>query len=134
MRSGIKCKDYSAWVFPALKGLEAYIKQIFLKNGTLINDRLGFVIKNHANVKPIPMFKLDKNNKYIVNDDAIVLKNDDFKNALEDCYNYFAKNRHVLFHAKQLLSTSKRLEHSSEAEDIIYRVCELFDKYYLLII
>lgn len=135
INSAVECKDYSAWAFSALKGLEAYIKQLFLKNGTVINDKKGFAVTILGHRKPVPTFTKDgATGEYIINAGAVSITNTDYRNALEESYRYFNANRHLLFHTKQILATTKRIEDSSEAELIVYKVCEIFEKYYELII
>nr|WP_274601350.1 RNase LS family HEPN domain-containing protein [Clostridium paridis] len=131
VKSKTECRDFSVWAFPALKGLEAFIKQILLKNGTVINDLNGFAIKIVG--KRTPIFIDGKLGCKILNP-VVVLKDVAYKNPLEETYDFFAKNRHVLFHTKQILPATKKLENSSDAEVIIYKVCEFFEKYYELIV
>ncbi len=134
VKNGLECKDYSVWTFSALKGLEAFIKQILLKNGTIINDNAGFSLFNRATSKQEPIFIKNSVGIYELNTALVSPKNDDYKTALGETYDYFNKNRHVLFHTKQFMQTSKKIKNSSEAEVIIYKVCELFDKYYELLV
>ena len=50
-------------------------------------------------------------------------------NVLSECYDYFNKNRHQIFHTKQMGAT-KILSTPNEAEKIIYEVLKLFEDSY----
>lgn len=134
--SGIECKDYSNWTFSALKGLEAFIKQILLKNSIRINDVSGFTIikinNGEREYKPI-FVKCGRGHE--VDTDLITIDQRN-KIALEETYGFYYANRHRLFHTKQSLQAAAAAKISSkvEAEQIIYKVCEMFDRHYDLII
>lgn len=135
IKNNLECKDYSLWTFPALKGLEALIKQLLLKNGTIMDDNKGFSLYSHVSGKVEPIFiRNSRSGIYELNTMLVTAKDNSFKTALSETYDYFNKNRHVLFHTKQLLQTTPRLNSSSEAEVIIYKVCELFNGYYELLL
>lgn len=134
IKNRVQCKDYSVWTFSALKGLEAFIKQLLLKNGTMLNDNAGFTLLNTSTGKLEPIFKKDSNGIYQLDITLVVPKSDMYRVALGDTYDYFNKNRHVLFHTKQLIQTTRKIANSSDAEVIIYKVCDLFNKYYQLLV
>ena len=54
----------------------------------------------------------------------------DFVEALEDIYNYFKKNRHVLFHVDQILINTKVIEDRQEAITIINDVARIIEETY----
>lgn len=127
--NNVKCNDYSAWTFSALKGLEAFIKQLLLSESIIICDEKGFSLGKNK-----PIFIKDNNDNYIINSSVVSITNTNCILALEECYNYFATNRHVFFHTKQLLSATYRIKDSSVAENIVNYVCTLFEKHYTLIV
>ena len=126
----IQLKDYSVMTFPALKGLEGFIKMIFFKKRIRINDMSGFRINGQKIF--VKNVQLDTHS---INDDVVALQvlSVEEKTALSELYSYFNKNRHTLFHTKQMLNTSRKLSDKSDADIIVYKVCELFDKYYQLV-
>lgn len=132
INSRMECKDYSNWTFSALKGLEAFIKQILLKNNIRINDARGFVVRVSGEYYPI--FK--RGERYHEVDVDIIQVDQQSKSALEETYRHYHANRHRLFHTKQALqaAASARISNQSEAEQIVYKVCDLFDKYHYIII
>lgn len=136
INTGIECKDYSNWTFSALKGLEAFIKQILLKNSIRINDASGFtiVVMNQDVREFKPIFIRGQRGHEV--DTSLITVDEQNKNALEETYRYYHANRHRLFHTKQALqaAAAARIINKSVAEDIVYRVCNLFDTYYELII
>ncbi|MDU4605372.1 MAG: type II toxin-antitoxin system RnlA family toxin [Clostridium perfringens] len=128
----IECKDYSNWTFSALKGLEAFIKQILLKNSIRLWGTKGFAIRGPKG-ESLPIFI--NGPKYEVNTEVVSVDSKS-KLALEEAYIHYHANRHRLFHTKQGLKAteSARLINQSEAEKIVYKVCDLFDKYHYIII
>lgn len=127
--NNIKCNDYSVWTFSALKGLEAFIKQLLLVESIQIIDEKGFSLGFRK-----PIFIKDRNDDYIINNRIVNISDATMIVAIEECYNYFASKRHVFFHTKQAISATKRIKNPSEAEDIVNNVCTLFEKYYTLIV
>ncbi|CUP64775.1 Uncharacterised protein [Clostridium baratii] len=128
--SRVKCKDYSNWTFSALKGLEAFIKQILLKNSIRLWEEKGFAIRG-SDGRSIPIF-INKP-MYEVNISEVQVDSAS-KSALEATYRYYNANRHRLFHTKQALASTAKISNESEAEQIVYKVCDLFDKYHNIII
>jgi hypothetical protein len=122
-------KEYSVWVFSILKGLEARIKEIFQRNSIVIYDKLGFKMYNNITSSYAPIFNKTGQNYHI--DSSITSITDGNTVAvLDDCYDFFAKNRNCLFHTKQI-GASRILATSSEAESIIYNVMKLFEESYI---
>lgn len=134
--NGIECIDYSIYTFSALKGLEAFMKQILLKNNIRINELIGFSVRNpnrECDKKYIPIF-IKKCRTYIVDiENTKIILDDQNKTALEEMYNHYNANRHRLFHTKQVINSTSIIRDKEEAKDIVYKVCNLFDKYYKLI-
>ena len=128
--SGVKCKDYSNWTFSALKGLEAFIKQILLKNSIRLWEAKGFAVRG-SDGRPTPIFINKPIYEVKISEIEVDSTN---KLALEETYRYYNANRHRLFHTKQQLASTAKISNESEAEQIVYKVCDLFDKYYNIII
>lgn len=135
IKNKLKCKDYSTWTFPALKGLEAFIKKLFLVSGVILNDKNGFKLKNPNTKKLEPIFlKMNSSNSFYLNSNLVNIKDKNMETALLETYEYYNKHRHVLFHTKQLEVTTKKIKSSSDAESIVYKVCDLFQKHHNLIV
>lgn len=120
----MEMEDYSCYAFPALRALEGYLKQLF----SIENIEVGHKYGQHY--------------RYVKSQDAYVLKKatiDSFSNlkskdALEEVYNYFYKNRHTLFHAEQILFMSRILEDKQEADLIVNEVIEMIERTYTYLI
>lgn len=121
-------KDYSVWAFSILKGLEARIKEIFQRNNVTIYDKDGFSIYDRIQGKKVPIFKKNSG-KFELDTSIIPITHGDTINVLENCYDYFNKNRHCLFHTKQI-GASYVLNTPDKAEIIIYDVMKLFEESY----
>lgn len=111
----IQLEDYTAFAFPALKGLESFIKLIFIKNGILFKrdqDSFG------------SYFNCANNNVTLVPHIETNITNTNIKKALINSYSYLRENRHSLFHVNADPS-STRIINFSEAASIcndVYRV------------
>lgn len=106
----IGLEDYSCFAFPALRALEGYIKWLLLRKEIVVNNTFYGIF---ADGKLIP--DIDDEN---------------YKNELERLYIYFKDNRHVHFHAEQILIGTELIEKRSEADDIINTVIELIESSY----
>ncbi|EOD00003.1 type II toxin-antitoxin system RnlA family toxin [Caldisalinibacter kiritimatiensis] len=126
----IPVKEYSSYVFPALKALEGYIKILFGNNEIRVENKLGFA--KIVNGKRTPYFITNGTNKfkYRLNKSIVSINCPKTCAALEECYNYFNKNRHSLFHTDQILCTTTVLTRKEDALNIIYEVIELIDRTY----
>lgn len=132
IESKIKYRDYSICTFSSLKGLEGFIKQILLKNGIRLNDKLGFSIKDsNGEIKPI---FINTASGHILNEDLVTGVDSLNKIGLEETYRFYYKHRHTLFHTKQVLCATRRITDKAIAEKIVVDVCELFEKHYQLIV
>ena len=111
-------RDYGTWTFPALKALEGRLKQMFHFGGVTVdrNGFGGFFDKN--------------NNQYELHCAKTVQVGPAIARSINDCYNYYNKNRHSLFHTDQLLAATRRLSTQEEAANIIFEVCGLIEKSY----
>jgi hypothetical protein len=114
----VELKDYTAFVFPALKGLEGYIKKLFLENGILIS-RDGF----GDHFQESSMVQLTQDAKNTIGNHKVV-------KAIEDSYKYFKRQRHGLFHVDGTIDTTRLIERKMEAEKILSEVFDVIEKTY----
>ncbi|MGO4348142.1 type II toxin-antitoxin system RnlA family toxin [Paenibacillus sp. MCAF9] len=109
-------EDYSPIVFPALKVLEGYLKGI-LRNKGIIVGKEGFGGTFQPNG---PKHVLNLRNKNIINDGVTT-------SVVEALYDYYKKNRHVLFHVSAIDADTKIIETKQEADLIISDVLSLIE-------
>lgn len=110
-RLNIPLEDYSCYAFPILRALEGYIKYLF----GIKNIKVGHSFHGK--------FKKGKLTTEI--DDYI--NDNNFKEEIEKLYDYLINNRHVIFHAEQVLIGTKVLEDRNEADRIVDSVLELIE-------
>lgn len=125
--SSIEVEEYSCYVFPALKGLEAFLLKLLLiksiridhtaTKGSGIYKNFGAVFEkdNNSNI-----YKLKSNVKNIMADSV-------YESCVEDIYNHIVGSRHVYFHANQILMLTRMIFDKSEADAILSDVFELID-------
>lgn len=110
----IHLEDYSCYTFPALRALEGYIKYLFGLKGIEIGHTFGKVFNGDV-LKP---------------QIAAQIGDITFQNELERLYAYFKGNRHVIFHAQQILIGTRLIEDKHEADEIINTVFNLIESSY----
>lgn len=114
-------EDYSCFTFPALRALEGYLKYLLAEKNIVIDETYNFGT----------VFNKDSNDKAIVIQKYVTsIADADYIEALEDVYNYFKKNRHVIFHVDQMLIATKVIEDKQEAISIINDVAALIERTY----
>lgn len=111
----IELEDYSCYAFPALRALEGYIKYLFGLKSVTIGHTFGCAFNNNALYPSI----------------AAQIGDTVFQNELERLYAYFKKNRHVIFHAEQILIGTTLIEDKHEADEIINAVINLIESSYV---
>lgn len=110
-RLDLNLEDYSAFVFPVLKGLEGYIKKLFGSKGIEITREDGFGGVFHKNAT---------GSSFILRPDARSKINcNETCNAIQTCYSLFNKHRHGLFHADSIPDASRIISSRQEAVDLI---------------
>lgn len=116
----IELEDYSCYVFPALRALEGYLKFLFLSKNIIVDRTfVNFYDYNSSN------------GEHYLNSEWSTEVNDvKTQTAMNKVYNYFRKNRHVLFHTEQMLFNTVTLENRQEADLIINEVINLIDSTY----
>ena len=114
-------EDYSCFTFPALRALEGYLKYLLAEKNIVIDEahNFGTVFNKDSNDKAIVI------SKYVTD-----IADTDYVEALEERYNYFKTNRHVIFHVDQILITTKVIENKQEATSIINDVAALIERTY----
>ncbi len=125
--SNIEVEEYSCYVFPVLKGLEALLLKLLLNKSILIDHaapkgsgkykNFGAIFEKDNNSQ---IFKLRSNFKNIISDSVYEL-------CVEDIYNYIVGSRHVYFHANQILMLTRMIFDKSEADAILSDVFELIE-------
>ncbi|MBC2705955.1 type II toxin-antitoxin system RnlA family toxin [Desulfobacula sp.] len=112
MKIEIQLDDYSSFVFPALRGIEGYIRKL-----------LSEYSKDHKNTKQIGSLfdansfePLDFLKKDIANDNVCL--------ALKDAYSIYYKHRHTLVHTQSFAETTRIIEKKQTAEALLN---EIFD-------
>lgn len=94
----IELTDYSAFAFPALKGLEGYIKVLFSSKGIIIG-KSGFGDY------------LREDNHSTLNTDARQrLGCEKTCTSINKCYAYYRSHRHGLFHANGIIKSTRLIE------------------------
>lgn len=115
-----KLEDYSCFVFPALRALEGYLKYLLDSKNIVIdeNHNFGTVFNKAPN---------NKTRRVVIPNQAAKISDPDFVEALEEAYNYFISNRHVIFHVDQIFINTKVIEDRQEAITIIHEVADLIE-------
>lgn len=110
----IQLEDYSCYAFPALRALEGYIKYLFgIKKVNIGNN----FYKIFDDITLVP-------------DIATKIGDTTYQTELERLYSYLKGNRHVLFHAEQILIGTTILEDKREADEIVNNVLNLIETSY----
>lgn len=117
-RVEVELTDYTLFVFPVLRGLEGYIKKLFLSKGIVINrdgfgDHFMFVSGERLmrlSCKPRQKVNCEKTCK-----------------ALEDSYDHLRINRNSLFHVDGMVEPSRVLETRAQAEELFIKTVEIIE-------
>ncbi len=122
-RIDIELEDYSCFVFPALKGIEGYIRQLHqIKGGTetIQNlNRLGAIFNEASSGKWILC-------EWAKSDIPCV----DTCFALEGAYNIYRSKRHPYFHVKNQIATTPIIWKKEDADSLVVEVFETIEKTY----
>lgn len=116
-------EDYSCFAFPALRALEGYLKYLLDLKGIVIDEQHNFGTVFNKDPE-------DDEKRIVISSMATRIGDAEFLKALEEIYNYFKRNRHVLFHVDQILINTKVIENRQEAITIISEVSELIENTY----
>ncbi len=129
--SQIEVEEYSCYVFPVLKGLEAILLKLLLNKSIIINHNAAKGSGEHKNFSEIfkPSVLGDKTSRYVVlSKISTEISDPTYIDCLEDLYNYLMKSRHVYFHANQILMMTRMIFDKSEADAILNDTLELIDE------
>lgn len=125
--------EYSSWTFPILKVLEYRIKQMLGFKEIYLDDKKGFQYRNleyRKNMNPKHKWKyifLKKDIHYTLDRKLSGKFSQDEADCLLECYNFFNRNRHTLFHTKQEILGTRVLKTKEEAKMIIFDTCNLLE-------
>ncbi|WP_313156816.1 RNase LS family HEPN domain-containing protein [Sphingobacterium multivorum] len=108
----LKLTEYSTYVFPVLKGLEGFIKKLFLDHGVTITESTFSSYISHGKVQ----------SKYVS-----LLNNPDVVEAIENSYNLYKNNRHTVFHVDGTIIATRIIEDSKEADEIVDDVFSIME-------
>lgn len=117
--SDIEIEDYCCYVFPVLKALEAFLKQLLLNKGIHIEDTKGF--------GPILDYDKDSARHHLKRCYCDSIDDSTYIECVENIYHYFKQSRHLYFHANQFLTMTSMIESKCEADAIISDVLELIE-------
>ncbi len=113
----IPIDDYSSLAFPALKGLECYLKQLFLDHEIIITKQDGFG-EHMAPSGDSFVLKLEAKKR---------IPCDLTRAAIEKAYQLYHKERHSLFHAEGIVSSTRLIESQAEADIIVDSILRIIE-------
>lgn len=127
MKLEIPLEDYSSFVFPVLKGLEGYIRQVikFKGNGNDVRDinKLGSLFKEDV-----------KNYSWLQDFARIDINCDETCKAIEKAYNYWKSKRHPYFHVDKHIEMTPIILDKRTAESLIFETLGVIEQTYAKII
>lgn len=117
-RVEVELTDYTLFVFPVLKGLEGYIKKLFLSKGIIINrDGFGDLF---FKVSGDSILRIKSESRTQIN----CIKT---CTAIEQSYDYLRNNRNSLFHVDGMIEPTRTLNTRAEAEELIDKTVEIIE-------
>ena len=128
MKLEIVLDDYASFVFPALKGLEGYMRQLlkFKGNGNDVRNagRLGSLFN-----------RKDARGYYCLQDFAKSdIDCDETCKSIERAYNYWLSKRHPFFHVNNQINMTRIIYDKETAEALVYETLGLIEETYSKII
>lgn len=114
---GVHLEDYSAVAFPALRGLEGFIKQVLLKSGLRPADK--------SNIGEY--FKQEVAGKYVLQKGYADHVGSPYVNILANSYTFYFNQRHGLFHMTTHVETSRILGSFEDARQIVSDVFDMIE-------
>lgn len=119
----IELEDYSSFVFPALRGLEGYIRQLLRDKGKATGvkqvNKLGSLFDKKNNY----IFGLFEFAKADIACDATC-------DAIEKSYNYWISKRHPYFHVDKRIDMTPIIYKKEDAVAIVYETLNLIEETY----
>lgn len=104
--------DYSFFAFPALRGLEGVIKQLFKENDIIIDSKDGFKDYIHNRGVNVVLRDLAKEK----------IKCQKTENAICQMYSFYFSQRHSLFHVEGTVVNTRLLNHQDAIHLINYTI------------
>lgn len=119
----IPLPDYSCYVFPALRALEAVMRRLLFN--------AGYSIQNDNENSFRGIFSRDVNGNFSVSSNfRMELGNNKICEALDHCYDYFVQQRHSLFHANDFTDSSRFISTKEHANQVIETIVNKIDTAY----
>lgn len=106
-----------------IKGFGGILKYLLDLKGIVIDEQHNFGTVFNRDPE-------DDEKRIVISSMVTRIGDTEFIKALEEIYNYFKGNRHVLFHVDQILINTKVIENRQEAITIISEVSELIENTY----
>lgn len=116
----IELTDYSCFSFPALKGLEGYLKLLFVNNLNITIGRDGFG----------EYFQMNSSKELELKHDIRVTTEMTVCHAIEKSYKYYRSHRHGLFHVDSVPEMSRLVSNINEAKTIINTILQIIEETY----
>lgn len=113
--------DYSAFTSPALRCLESFLQEVFVKNGI-----------NYIPKEKLGDFFAQEFDKYVLQPKYIIGKiTKTNKRYIEDIYNKYYEYRHALFHTSTPSNETFFIKTKEDADKLIIEVCNLIKDGYI---
>lgn len=117
----VPLEDHAPVAFPALRGLEGFMKQVLLKSGLHPEDK--FPVGSYFEPKVRDEYVLQKNYA----DHVVRHSGPSHVRILEESYTYYFKQRHGLFHMSTNVETSRILGSAEDAKRIVFDVLDMIE-------
>ncbi|MBK8263868.1 MAG: type II toxin-antitoxin system RnlA family toxin [Nannocystis sp.] len=115
--------DYSSFVFPALRSLEGYLKQLFQNRGISLQkvNSFGDIFTRNTT-----------GTSYILKPEVRVKVNcAETSSAIQRCYSLFSTHRHGLFHVDAVISGTRLIEKREDALNLIDTILREIESSYI---
>lgn len=121
-KMSIDLPDYSMMVFPALRGLEGSIKDLFGRKGHMLGSKLSIGDQFDSSSRQVlPAVRVKIGDCSLTSD------------AAEMMYKVFSMHRNGLMHVDNVLATTRIIEKKSEAAEIVDQSLYVIESAYALI-
>lgn len=122
-KSVLEAEEYSCYVFPALRALEAVLLDLLLKKNIIVNPQ-----KRDQNLGAAFSYNNVTNRHVLTATNKTKVSDPVYEQCLEDIYNYFKQERHTRFHANQVLVLTTLIFNKFEADVIINDVLDIIEE------
>lgn len=124
LKLNIQLEDYSPFAFPALRGLEGYMRQLLRDKGS--DNSVKFV----GNLGKLFKLRVDELQDFAKTDIAC----DATCEAIEKAYTYWKSKRHPYFHMDKRIEMTPIIYNKEDAEAIVHETLTLIEETYSKII